>query len=297
MRRCLALAVVLIAGCRCKGSQGVADAPPPPRPADVLCEAVAPDPSATWGRVHDLLGIVALTLPSSAFSLLTRAYHLPSGLEHKVEPRGPLVALLFDEGDALAWKLGDPERMTTLEKMELRPMVDGVRFAPRAHRPYGLATPFVVAGSSEQAIRSHLAYMTTGLARSTHSSDVRIEITSRGVRSEAVTHAAARFDDIKIAPTLPAPSTRPPARSETSAARGTGGSTRRRPCASTSRSPTTRSPFRRRALARPRPRWLSRARSCAGGCGRGRASSVRTESAGRAARSSRARAPSAHPRP
>lgn len=194
MRRCLALAVVLIAGCRCKGSHESADAPPPPRPADVLCEAVVPDPSATWGRVHDVLGIAALSLPSSAFSLLTRAYHLPSGLEHRVEPRGPVVGLLFEEEYALAWRLGDPDRMATFEKLELRPTVQGVRFAAHAHRPYGLAPPFLVAGSSEAGVVSHLPYLTTGLARSSHPHDARIELTSRGVRSEAVGRAAAHVE-------------------------------------------------------------------------------------------------------
>jgi hypothetical protein len=177
--------VLLIAGCRCRGSGG-ADGAPPARPADVVCEAFVPDPGRTWDRARDMLGLAALAMPHTSFALFARALRLPSDFEKKTEPRGPVVAVLAEANDAVAWKLGDPGRFEGL-----RPPSDGVRWMTReGERPVGLVSPFLVSGSAETFVSSHAPYLTRVEAK--HGHDARIEVVSP--RSKPVVAAIARVE-------------------------------------------------------------------------------------------------------
>lgn len=172
-------------GCRCRGT-GSGVVAPPARPLDVVCEAFVPDPSSTWDRARDVLGLAALTMPRTPFALFARASRLPSDLEKQIEPRGPLVAVMTEANDALAWKLGDPDRF-----VGLRPVSDGVRWMmTREGRPVGLASSFLVSGGSERFVSDHLLYLTRVDAK--HEHDARIVVVDP--RSKRVVAALTRVD-------------------------------------------------------------------------------------------------------
>lgn len=178
--RATLVALALLAGCRCKQSGKVSNEPPPERPPDVLCEAVVRDPSATWERVRDVLGLAAVALPRTAFGALGDALHLPRDLEKQVEPNGPLAVVVLEREGALAWKLGDPGRA--------KPFLDS-----DAGRTFALNESFLVAASAPPLLTSHGPYLVRGLARTSNDVDARIDITDKGMRSETIANAHKRL--------------------------------------------------------------------------------------------------------
>jgi hypothetical protein len=180
--RATLVALALLAGCRCKQSTKATNEPPPERPRDVLCEAVVPDPAATWERTRDILGLAAVALPRTAFGAFSRALYLPKDLEKKLEPGAPLVAVAVAKGGAVAWKLRDPDRFEPVD----------------ARYPIALSKPFLVAATSSSLIASHSAYLVRGLATTTHASDAHIDVMD--ARAPEVTRVAEQLE--KLLPTL-----------------------------------------------------------------------------------------------
>lgn len=147
---------------------------------------MVPDPGATWERARDVLGLAAIALPRTPFALFARTLRLPSELEKRVEPRGPVVAVMAEASDAVAWRLADPDRFEGL-----RPASNGVRWLNReSGRPVGLASPFLVSGTTEEFVSAHVVYLTRVDAK--HEHDARIVVVAP--RSRPVVAAVTRLE-------------------------------------------------------------------------------------------------------
>ena len=173
----------------------------------MLIEIVVRDPTASWDRIRQVLGLAALALPSTPFGGFTEVMGSPGTLEDKVEPSRPLVALLCDGGDlprhALAWKVEDPDRFALLapDRFALLPFASGVRFlraraggSQPARFPIGLAENFLMSGSDEVVVVDHASYLVRALSLTITSADVRIEITRHGAKSATAVHALEQLE-------------------------------------------------------------------------------------------------------
>lgn len=159
-------------------------APPPSRPADVIVEAIVPDPSSAWTKGRQLLGLIALPLPRSAFGLAAEFLATPPELETSLEPGKPLVAIgCGDRCFAGAWGLDDPARLPTFAKDRFALAThDGAQWlgAPiggttALRVPVGFVDRFLVVGEPA-TVGGHSDYLLRGLARQTSSADVHLEV-------------------------------------------------------------------------------------------------------------------------
>ncbi len=183
-RRAIAVAVFLAAGAlACRKKAPPPPPPPPPRPADVVVEVVVPDPAGAWTKSRQLLGLVALPLPRSAFGLAAEFLGTPAELESSLEPAKPLVALgCGDRCFAAAWVLDDPGRLPTFAKDRYTlSRREGVQWlAPLAgiaplRLPVGVCERALVAGEPAN-VTAHVDYLLHGLALRASSADAALTI-------------------------------------------------------------------------------------------------------------------------
>lgn len=219
--RAIVLAALVAAGAlACRKKAPPPPAAPPPRPADVVVEALVPDPSSAWTKARQLLGLIALPLPRSAFGLAAELLATPAELETSLEPGRPLVAIgCGDRCFAAAWALDDPNRLPTFAKDRFTLSThDGAQWlgpplgATTALRaPVGVVDRFLVVGEPA-TVGPHADYLLRGLARRTSSADVHVEVRrSRHPSVVAVLDRLAALAAAKPYPDAPsafAPTTR-----------------------------------------------------------------------------------------
>jgi hypothetical protein len=194
-------------GCKCKSTKPAVIDPPPKRPDDVLVELVVRDPTTSWGRVKDVLGLLGLTLPKKPFISFADSMTIPAGVEHALEPTGPLVGVVCDATPyplpALAWKVDDPDHLATFEpeRFELKSPKNEVRWwrrrtgdLPAGRFPLGISDRFLVAGPDEALVEQHAVYLRKGPGTAILDADVRFDVTERGARTKYVEQGLDQLD-------------------------------------------------------------------------------------------------------